>query len=150
MLPRILATPSSPELVPAGAGSSPGGGAKPALQDTELWTGPYELQDFHLYYTLRFGYVPSKIAFLAWCAWRDRERGTWPDGSFERNQYTLGEIKRHLGSFLTKFFGQSQFKRSCIPNGPKVAQAGRCLRAGIGARQATETLHLHLGSRPCR
>lgn len=74
---------------------------------------------------LGFGYVPTKVALLAWCAWRDRERGTWPDtGVDQRNQYTIGGIKGHLASFLTKFFGQSQFKRSCLPNGPKVGSGG--------------------------
>jgi NAD+ synthase (glutamine-hydrolysing) len=118
VLPSIVELPSSPELVPAAAGAG-------TLQDTELATGPYELQDFHLYYTLRFGYLPSKVAFLAWCAWRDRARGTWPDGpEAPRHEYTLAQIKQHLGAFLEKFFAQSQFKRSCVPNGPKVGSGG--------------------------
>ena len=117
VLPSIVELPSSPELVPAAQGA--------ALQETELFTGPYELQDFHLYYTLRFGYLPSKVAFLAWCAWRDRELGTWPDGpEAPRHEYTLHQIKQHLGSFLQRFFAQSQFKRSCVPNGPKVGSGG--------------------------
>ncbi len=114
----ILATPISPELLPA----APGGGPAPATEDV---IGPYELQDFNLYYTLRFGYLPSKIAFLAWCAWHDREAGSWPDIPVgERHEYQIGEIKRHLHTFLHRFFQLSQFKRSCIPNAPKVGSGG--------------------------
>ncbi|HZO04613.1 MAG TPA: NAD(+) synthase, partial [Burkholderiales bacterium] len=72
--------------------------------------GPYELQDFHLYYTLRFGYAPAKVAFLAWSAWRD--------------DYSLTEIRRWLEVFLRRFFQTSQFKRSALPNGPKVGSGG--------------------------
>jgi NAD+ synthase (glutamine-hydrolysing) len=87
--------------------------------------GPYELQDFHLYHTLRFGYPPSKVAFLAYCAWHDRAVGTWPDIPFgKRNAYSIGEIKAHLKTFLWRFFQSSQFKRSCIPNAPKVGSGG--------------------------
>jgi NAD+ synthase (glutamine-hydrolysing) len=123
-LARIVAMPSSPELVPVAA-AVPGVEGKPAFQDTELATGPYELQDFHLYYTLRFGYRPSRVAFLAWCAWGAHQAGTEPasDGA-PRNTYSLSQIKQHLGSFLQKFFAQSQFKRSCIPNAPKVGSGG--------------------------
>jgi NAD+ synthase (glutamine-hydrolysing) len=132
VLRRIAEMPSSPELVPALAAPPPAHGersdavnALPALQNTELETGPYELQDFHLYYTLRFGLSPSKVAFLAWCAWHDRTRGAFPDlPSAERHQYGIGQIKRHLRLFLDKFFGKSQFKRSCIPNAPKVGSGG--------------------------
>ncbi len=99
---RILATEISPELVP-------GDGAEPA-QETEAVIGPYELQDFNLYYTLRFGYSPPRVAFLAYCAWRDR--------------YDIGRIKACLGIFLRRFFALSQFKRSCIPNAPKVGSGG--------------------------
>jgi NAD+ synthase (glutamine-hydrolysing) len=113
----ILATPISPELVP-------GDGAGPA-QDTEAVLGPYELHDFSLYYTLRFGYLPSKIAFLAYCAWHDREAGSWPDIPPElRHSYDIGEIKKHLRTFLERFFKLSQFKRTCIPNAPKVGSGG--------------------------
>jgi NAD+ synthase (glutamine-hydrolysing) len=119
VLSRIVAMPSSPELVPGVSSAD-----KP-FQDTEASTGPYELQDFNLYYTLRFGYAPSKVAFLAWCAWRDREAGAWP-GVPEalRNQYAIGDIKRHLRSFSKAFFATSQFKRSCMPNGPKIGSGG--------------------------
>jgi NAD+ synthase (glutamine-hydrolysing) len=114
---EILATQISPELVPTRAGEPD--------QDTEAIVGPYELQDFNLYFTLRFGYPPPKIAFLAWSAWHDRNRGPWPDISAEkRNQYDLAQIKAHLRTFLWRFFQISQFKRSCIPNAPKVGSGG--------------------------
>ena len=120
VLSRIVAMPSSPELVPGVSVS-----ADKPFQDTEAATGPYELQDFNLYYTLRFGYAPTKVAFLAWCAWRDRDAGAWPgvpaDG---RNEYAISDIKRHLRSFSAAFFGSSQFKRSCMPNGPKIGSGG--------------------------
>ncbi|MGH7934960.1 MAG: NAD(+) synthase [Candidatus Binataceae bacterium] len=116
---EILATQISPELVPSKAG-----GTEPA-QDTEAIMGPYELQDFNLYYTLRFGYPPSKIAFLAYCAWRDRAAGAWPNiAEDERHQYDLAQLKAHLRTFLDRFFRLSQFKRSCIPNAPKVGSGG--------------------------
>jgi len=88
--------------------------------------GPYELQDFFLYQTLRFGYRPAKVAFMALYAWGDRERGPWPDliPAQGRNQYSLPEIKRWLGVFLERFFHLSQFKRSAIPNAPKVGSGG--------------------------
>jgi NAD+ synthase (glutamine-hydrolysing) len=115
----ILATPISPELVP---GEAADGG--PA-QDTESIIGPYELQDFNLYYALRFGFPPHKIAFLSYCAWHDLERGGWPGiPAAERHRYAIGDIKRYLKIFLDRFFAQSQFKRSCIPNAPKVGSGG--------------------------
>ncbi|HUY28687.1 MAG TPA: NAD(+) synthase [Candidatus Binataceae bacterium] len=115
----ILATPISPELVP---GRSADG--DPA-QQTEAIIGPYELQDFNLYYTLRFGYAPPKIAFLAYSAWRDRALGRWPAlPESARHQYPIGKIKYYLKIFLERFFAQSQFKRSCIPNAPKVGSGG--------------------------
>jgi len=103
-LGAILETEISPELVPAD-----GGEAEPA-QETEAAIGPFELQDFTLYYTLRFGYPPPKVAFLAWCAWREK--------------YPIGAIKATLRIFLDRFFRQSQFKRSAIPNAPKVGSGG--------------------------
>jgi NAD+ synthase (glutamine-hydrolysing) len=119
VLERIDATEISPELVP---GSAEGGGP---VQQTELVVGPYELNDFFLYYTLRYGYEPTKIAFLAYCAWHDRQRGTWPDVPPGRQgQYDIEAIRRWLGSFLGRFFVNSQFKRSCLPNGPKVGSGG--------------------------
>jgi len=114
----VLATEISPELVPGHENGQP-------TQTTESVVGPYELQDFNLYYTLRFGYAPSKVAFLAWNAWRDRARGNWPGTpEADRREYGIGEIKRWLGVFLARFFGQSQYKRSAIPNSPKVGSGG--------------------------
>jgi NAD+ synthase (glutamine-hydrolysing) len=123
VLLRIVEMPSSPELVP-GVPGVPGSAEQP-FQDTEKETGPYELQDFNLYYTSRFGYPPTKVAFLAWCAWRDRDAGNWPGiPEDRRHAYALVDIKRHLASFTHKFFATSQFKRSCIPNGPKIGSGG--------------------------
>ena len=120
VLRDILETPISPELVPA----SEEVGATP-FQDTEAMLGPYELHDFYLYYTLRFGYPPSKIAFLAYSAWNDPTRGAWPDiPASLRNRYDIGEIKKHLRTFLQRFFKLSQYKRSAIPNAPKVGSGG--------------------------
>jgi NAD+ synthase (glutamine-hydrolysing) len=119
VLRDILATEISPELIPRTEGSA---GPTP---DTESVIGPYELQDFNLYYILRFGYAPPKVAFLAYCAWRDGRAGTWPDVPLDqRRQYDIGRIKDVLRIFLDRFFRLSQYKRSCIPNGPKVGSGG--------------------------
>ena len=96
-LRRVLETEISPELIPG-------------KQKTESSVGPYELQDFHLYYTLRFGYAPTKVAYLSYCAWQDK--------------YSLAEIRRWLGVFLQRFFQTSQYKRSAVPNAPKVGSGG--------------------------
>jgi len=119
ILRSILETEFSPELIPGNPnGEQPG-------QRTEDVIGPYELQDFNLYYTARFGHLPSKIAFLAYCAWRDRTLGRWPDiPEDRRHQYTVGEVKHWLSIFAWRFFQVSQFKRSCIPNAPKVGSGG--------------------------
>ena len=118
ILEAILATEISPELVPVAAGETP--------QSTEAKVGPYELQDFNLYYVLRYGFRPSKIAFLASHAWGDLAKGAWPPGfpADRRKAYDLGRIKSWLRVFLQRFFGFSQFKRSAMPNGPKVAAGG--------------------------
>jgi NAD+ synthase (glutamine-hydrolysing) len=119
VLRSILDTEFSPELIPGDPN-----GEQPA-QRTEDVIGPYELQDFNLYYTTRFGYLPSKIAFLCYSSWRDRSLGQWPDiPEKRRHQYTLPEIKRWLSVFALRFFQLSQFKRSCIPNAPKVGSGG--------------------------
>ena len=117
-LGAILDTEISPELVPATEGQ--------AIQSTEAKVGPYALQDFHLYYTLRYGFRPSKIAFLALRAWGDAARGHWPPHFPEakRIAYPLKDIRHWLEVFLQRFFGFSQFKRSAMPNGPKVAAGG--------------------------
>jgi NAD+ synthase (glutamine-hydrolysing) len=118
VLVNILNTDISPELVPGKSNGDP-------EQKTESVIGPYELQDFNLYYTLRFGFAPSKVAFLAYTAWKDRDAGAWPEGAHvARNQYALPAIKHNLGIFLDRFFRTSQFKRSCVPNAPKVGSGG--------------------------
>ncbi len=114
----ILATEISPELIPGLEGSQP-------AQKTESVIGPYELQDFHNFYITRFGYLPTKIAFMAYCTWRDGNRGLWPNiPESKRHEYTIGEIKHWLEVYLYRFFKTSQFKRSCIPNSPKVGSGG--------------------------
>jgi len=121
VLIKVLETEISPELVPGKTGEQ---GNKPS-QVTEDFIGPYELQDFNLYYTLRYGFAPTKVAFLSYSAWRDRKVGPWPEGgSPARNEYGLAAIKKNLGIFLWRFFKTSQFKRSCVPNGPKVGNGG--------------------------
>ncbi|WP_421935321.1 NAD(+) synthase [Phenylobacterium sp.] len=114
----ILGTEISPELVPAGADG--------AIQSTQAKVGPYELQDFNLFHITRFGLAPSKVAFLAWHAWRDVKTGQWPENFPDeaRNAYDLATIKKWLSLFLFRFFEISQFKRSAVPNGPKVISGG--------------------------
>ena len=94
-------------------------------QSTEESVGPYSLQDFTLFHVIRRGYRPSKIAFLAWHAWRDAAAGEWPPGFPEsrRTAYDLPTIRRWLEVFVRRFFA-SQFKRSALPNGPKVSAGG--------------------------
>ncbi|WP_426322778.1 NAD(+) synthase [Pseudoduganella sp. R-43] len=119
VLLAVVNTEISPELVPGKADDE-----APA-QITQNVIGPYELQDFNLYYTLRFGFSPAKVAFLAYHAWRDRDAGLWPeDEHVVRNQYELKDIKHNLGIFLKRFFQTSQFKRTCVPNAPKVGSGG--------------------------
>ncbi|HCS88986.1 MAG TPA: NAD(+) synthase, partial [Chromatiaceae bacterium] len=124
VLQAILDTEISPELVPPEAKDEDATGQ--ALQSTEARIGPYELQDFTIYYITRYGLKPSKVAFLAWHAWHDRNQGHWPDNLPEhrRNQYDLASIRHWLELFLYRFFTISQFKRSCMPNGPKVGSGG--------------------------
>lgn len=116
-LEDILRSRITPELIPAS------GGETVSAEDT---VGPYELQDFNLYYLSRFGFRPSKIAFLARHAWSQRGRGTWPSSiaETERREYDLAEIKRWLGVFIQRSVQSSQFKRSALPNGPKVGSGG--------------------------
>lgn len=118
VLTRILGTEISPELVPADADG--------LLQSTESKVGPYELNDFFLHYIVRHGLAPSKVAFLAWQAWKDRAAASWPQGFPDeaKNQYDLPTIRHWLERFLFRFFAISQFKRSAIPNGPKVSAGG--------------------------
>ncbi|RNL64334.1 NAD(+) synthase [Nocardioides marmoriginsengisoli] len=118
VLMEIVEQEITPELIPTKPGEVP--------QSTEAKIGPYALQDFTLYYVLRHGFRPSKIAFLARHAWSDPERGAWPEGYPEdrRIGYDLPTIKSWLGVFVNRFFGFSQFKRSALPNGPKVSSGG--------------------------
>ncbi|SFH06681.1 NAD(+) synthase [Methylobacterium gossipiicola] len=117
-LEAILGTEISPELVPVAAGTRP--------QSTQDAIGPYALQDFNLFHILRYGFRPAKIAFLALHAWGDAGAGAWPPDYpvDERGAYALPEIRAWLALFLKRFFGFSQFKRSALPNGPKVSAGG--------------------------
>jgi NAD+ synthase (glutamine-hydrolysing) len=118
VLLSVLDTEISPELVPADATG--------AIQSTQARIGPYELQDFNLYWITRYGLRPSKVAFLAWHAWKDVGAGAWPPHFPDeaRNAYDLAAIKKWLSLFLFRFFEISQFKRSAMPNGPKVISGG--------------------------
>lgn len=115
----ILETEISPELVP-------GGNADRPSQLTEETVGPYALQDFNVFHVTRYAMRPSKIAFLAWHAWRDRLDGDWPDTVVDtkRVEYDLATIRHWLRAFLWRFFQSSQFKRSAMPNGPKISSGG--------------------------
>ncbi len=117
-LDAILSTEISPELIPAGESETP--------QSTEATIGPYALQDFTLFYILRHGFLPSKIAFMALHAWEDASRGAWPPHfrADRREAYDLATIRRWMDVFLRRFFAFSQFKRSAMPNGPKVSAGG--------------------------
>lgn len=121
ILQSILDTEISPELVP----SSDDDKDQPS-QSTQAKIGPYELQDFNLYYITRYGFRPSKVAFLSHHAWGDKTRGSWPDNLAEdqHNEYDLATIKHWLEVFAFRFFKISQFKRSAMPNGPKVGSGG--------------------------
>ena len=101
-LASVLDTEITPELVPVGEGEQ--------IQSSEATVGPYALQDFSLFYVLRYGFRPAKIAFLAWHAWKD--------------VYPLAEIRKWLAVFAQRFYSFSQFKRSAMPNGPKVSHGG--------------------------
>jgi NAD+ synthase (glutamine-hydrolysing) len=118
VLTAVLETKISPELVPETA--------KGEVQSTEDAIGPYALHDFFLYHVLKYGMAPSKIAFLAWNAWGDSKRGDWLPGfpEHQRHAYSLRDIDKWLRVFLKRFFGTSQYKRSALPNGPKVSSGG--------------------------
>ena len=113
VLQEILEQEITPELIPGGS------------QSTEESVGPYSLQDFTLYHVIRRGYRPRKIAFLAHHAWSDATVGDWPPGFPEegRPSYDLATIRHWLEVFVKRFFG-NQFKRSALPNGPKVSPGG--------------------------
>lgn len=95
---RVLDSEISPELIP---GDAP--------QSTQATVGPYELQDFNLYWITRYGFAPSKVLFLAWSAWREK--------------YSYPELRQWLELFLKRFFA-NQYKRSAVPNGPKIVSGG--------------------------
>jgi NAD+ synthase (glutamine-hydrolysing) len=118
VLQAILGTRISPELVPADAAGN--------MQSTEDRIGPYELHDFFLFHILRHGQKPSKVAFLAHGAWKDAGAGLWPLDYPEalKREYDLPTIRKWLEVFLFRFFQISQFKRSAIPNSPKVSAGG--------------------------
>ncbi len=118
ILRSVLDTEITPELVPTGEDEQ--------IQSSEATVGPYSLQDFTLFYVLRYGFRPSKIAFLAWHAWSDPARGDWPTGfpADTRPAYSLSDIRRWLAVFAQRFYSFSQFKRSALPNGPKVSHGG--------------------------
>ena len=113
----ILGTEISPELVPAHEGEP--------IQSTQARIGPYALQDFTLWHVLRRGSRPSRIAFLAERAWADPSAGAWPPGlpEEERVAYDLAAIRKWELVFFRRFFS-NQFKRSTLPNGPKVVAGG--------------------------
>ncbi|WP_328358276.1 NAD(+) synthase [Mycobacterium sp. NBC_00419] len=118
ILQSVLDTEITPELVPTGEDEE--------IQSSEAKVGPYALQDFSLFQVLRYGFRPSKIAFLAWHAWSDPDSGTWPPGYPEgkRTAYSLKEIRHWLAVFAQRYYSFSQFKRSALPNGPKVSHGG--------------------------
>ncbi len=137
ILASILDTEISPELVPHETDdrTQPG-------QSTEGKVGPYDLQDFTIYYVTRYGFRPSKVAFLSQHAWTDKMRGRWPDDmpAEKHRQYDLPTIKKWMEVFMFRFFQTSQFKRSCLPNGPKVGSGGSLARGVIGVPHLTRKL----------
>ena len=118
VLSSVLDTEITPELIPVGEDEE--------IQSSEAKVGPYVLQDFSLFQVLRYGFRPSKVAFLAWHAWSDPQRGDWPTGfpEHKRPAYSLKEIRQWLQVFAQRFYSFSQFKRSAMPNGPKVSHGG--------------------------
>ncbi|MER6071560.1 NAD(+) synthase [Streptomyces sp. NPDC001817] len=135
ILAAILDTEISPELVPG-----------EELQSTESKIGPYALHDFTLFHVLRYGFRPSKIAFLAWHAWHDPQAGAWPPGfpEADRGSYDLAQIRHWLEVFIRRFFAFSQFKRSAMPNGPKVSAGGSLSPRGDWRAPSDGTAHAWL------
>jgi len=118
VIAEVLAAPSTPELIPVASDEAP--------QSAEATVGPYALQDLFLYFISRFGFRPSKVAFLAEHAWSDSGRGEWPETvpQMERVAYAPAVIRRWLELFVVRFIQTSQFKRSALPNGPKIGSGG--------------------------
>ena len=111
-LQDIIDTPISPELIPADENGN-------IKQKTEDLVGPYELHDFFLYYFLRFGFRPSKIYLLAKKAFLESQGERVKISDNDPDSYDEETIKKWLKTFVRRFFNQ-QFKRSCLPDGPKV------------------------------
>lgn len=138
LLRSVLATEITPELIPVDVGSGP--------QNSEETVGPYALQDFSLYYALRYGFRPSKIAFLSWHAWRDIAAEPWPPGYPRqiRKEYSLKEIRHWLEVYVQRFYSSSQFKRSATPNGPKVSSGGALSPRGDWRAPSDLSAHIWL------
>jgi NAD+ synthase (glutamine-hydrolysing) len=117
ILAEVLGQEITPELIPTEDGVKP--------QSTQDSVGPYNLQDFTLFQVVRHGHRPRKIAFLAWHAWKDAETGQWPPGFPDETRvaYDLAQVRGWLEVFVRRFFA-NQFKRSALPNGPKVSAGG--------------------------
>ena len=115
VLRSILDTEISPELIPGDHSDAP-------TQSSEETIGPFPLQDFNLYYVSRFGFRPSKVAFLSHHAWGPGSAERVPGE--ETVEYQLPVIKEWLEVFVQRFFAFSQFKRSAMPNAPKVGSGG--------------------------
>ncbi|UDF03414.1 NAD(+) synthase [Asticcacaulis sp. AND118] len=117
VLRSVLEREISPELIPVTDGEA---------QRTEDKVGPYPLQDFTLFYLTRYGLKPSKIAFLQYQAWKNAAAGNWPPDypEADRRAYGIADIRKWMEVFLFRFFTLSQFKRSAVPNGPKLISGG--------------------------
>jgi len=115
---EILDQEISPELVPPGADGK--------IQSTEDTIGPYNLHDFFLNQVIRWGSSPTRIAYLAHAAWGDAKHGEWPAHTAPKDRvaYDMPTIVKWLEVFTKRFFLTSQFKRSAVPNGPKVTSGG--------------------------
>jgi len=118
------------------------------LQSTESQIGPYALHDFTLFHVLRYGMRPSKIGFLAAHTWGDVAAGDWPRGfpDAKRMAYAPSEIRRWLELFCRRYFAFAQFKRSALPNGPKVSAGGSL--SPRGDRRPLRGLGRRLAARP--
>jgi hypothetical protein len=144
VLLAVLATDISPELVPAATAA---GQDKAPEQKTEQIIGPYELQDFNLYYTLRFGFTPSKVAFLALHAWGDAARGTWPNGPHvARNAINCPKSSASSASLSTASSAPASSSAPAFRTRPRSARAARSRRAATGARRAMASRRCGCGS----
>ena len=123
VLQSVLDTEITPELVPTGEDEE--------IQSSEAKVGPYVLQDFSLFQVLRYGFRPSKVAFLAWHAWSDPERGDWPAGFPEdkRPAYSLKEIRHWLQVFAQRYYSFASSSGRRCPTAEGVAR-----RIAVAAR----------------